>query len=1376
MKINKGLNLDGYAANKENGAFEHAVNVIHNDDYSSVTTNYAFKELSKILESDDYKVVGKLELNDRILIFAVRTTLALCSLYEYNIATDEVTTIFKTSVFKWSVNNPLSIEYLYNNNNELIVLWCNGIDDNSDRVMMLNVDNLPDVISSIGEVTDIRPFYVFNDFKYIIPTLSTSDGGTLKTGSYFISTRYRLPDGSTTNWNPISKSIQIGTKPDETNDISIKVNLTELDSFYNLDIALISYIDNIYNATLIENINISGANLTYYITSESSVIIDYEAILVNTAIYNKAASMKIANNRLRLGGISTFDEELNYQKYANDVVVGYKVANAGTVGGPAFDFGEIYAFYIHFVMKHTGTITKGYHIPGREHLNSIAGFTESAICRDINSPNYDHNFISRTFYKHANEHISKLDLKVDTKDSNSLFKIQIFIDGSPDIQYQRIFNDYDAFLSYTADTVNAISFANFVIGFSENYIDIYHQLSTELYNGITIKVFVGNDFIEVTDELKNLKNDEYHMHGSGSYPTIPLQYWENANEVYPNDKQVYFPTGNVRHHRFPSISAVFANNTIVDNVNSYKLYPDFKNIYIPPHIADKIDGFIISYAKRDNHNRTNYGFASVNAISQFGTTNGIFGSVYVYNNVVNNESAFDRNTNPEFAIDNMLALVNLEIASYKYNPKLTHIKNVGYYKGLYRRNDPNIGFYESGVEDTGDHFLAISRSNMLLNIKAAPETFELNDCKLIDIKTVTEVNTNIGAKDVYNEIGGMPFLVVAPDVNYSHVTDEALPAKASDIRIGNEQSYNIDYDYREPIVQMMKQNHNVYQLSDNIKHISGYYQKINASGVYNISGYVRGDSHLGVSTIHNIAPTLSTSKAFNLTARELWLTMIGEYSTEKANRYEQVWDDNEFKHYTFYYVWNIFDIKLPYSSIIDNYYHYYKNGDDLSNIRWGDVYYTDLFSDLRYKLNHSVNKQNEITTSDILLELSNFEKNMPRAIVHSDVINDLGNNVNAIKTFRPNSIYVMPSEYNEIIGMFGSGTILYIQQRSCLHISKVKDVIKADGIETYLGTGDLFDRLPQEVISTKGDYINCNSIAHIYYTPRGYIIVDLYKRKIYAVGNEAAQAITDGANAQWFDRELNYNTAITKANNPYNNKGCLIGFDAFRNSIYLTIKGTELTYKTLAFSLDNNQWLSMFTFTPIVYLNHTSGLFSMAYTYIYKHNDITNKILTYYRNSEVDSNKAIHSSIIDILFLTNKETSKIYETILLDTNIKTIDNVDIYDKSVDAIMIYNDSQCTGEIDISGYHGDNDWYDVDIRNIDHRWVFNNLRDAVLNSKLAFLNNNKEVNVANVNFDLKDWYEKSEIISNYIVIRLRVNNTLNNKVVINSVSVSARSINN
>jgi hypothetical protein len=81
--------------------------------------------------------------------------------------------------------------------------------------------------------------------------------------------------------------------------------------------------------------------------------------------------------------------------------------------------------------------------------------------------------------------------------------------------------------------------------------------------------------------------------------TYNMGYWENENETYPAGFGI---NGNVRHHKFPDASNALYRH--YNNNNMVQLGVQFGNIQVPSGLQDKVLGYKIYYAKRDDNNRT----------------------------------------------------------------------------------------------------------------------------------------------------------------------------------------------------------------------------------------------------------------------------------------------------------------------------------------------------------------------------------------------------------------------------------------------------------------------------------------------------------------------------------------------------------------------------------------------------------------------------------------------------------------------------------------------------------------------------------------------------------------------------------------------------
>ena len=152
-------------------------------------------------------------------------------------------------------------------------------------------------------------------------------------------------------------------------------------------------------------------------------------------------------------------------------------------------------------------------------------------------------------------------------------------------------------------------------------------LDSSIYNNITLTTNVFSDLaftstLTLTQSGNTGQSDVgetspslilgFKMYQTESIPddTYKMGYWENENEFYPNDNNTWgdptttggLATKNVRHHKFPdSTNSLYRH---FQNEEMVQLGVRFENIVVPQELKDKVLGYKIFYAKRDDANKT----------------------------------------------------------------------------------------------------------------------------------------------------------------------------------------------------------------------------------------------------------------------------------------------------------------------------------------------------------------------------------------------------------------------------------------------------------------------------------------------------------------------------------------------------------------------------------------------------------------------------------------------------------------------------------------------------------------------------------------------------------------------------------------------------
>lgn len=432
------------------------------------------------------------------------------------------------------------------------------------------------------------------------------------------------------------------------------------------------------------------------------------------------------------------------------------------------------------------------------------------------------------------------------------------------------------------------------------------------------------------------------------------------------------------------------------------------------------------------------------------------------------------------------------------------------------------------------------------------------------------------------------------------------------------------------------------------------------------------------------------------------------------------------------------------------------------------------------------------------------------------------------RTFLVNDKYEMHKTKGEIWGLCSVNRTLCINQKYSFYIAKLKDTLSTPGgVDAYLGEGDIFDREPNEILSTNEGYAGCQSQFARFVYPGGYGFCDKQQGKIFIFNGEQLSEISAIGLRDYFSTNL---TTIDEIDNPFTLFGLTATYDDINKRIIFSKKNIVLassltwqgeynpnttyvvndvmvadgivyyytpgainvlpsslytiTYLTLSYHIINECWVSWHDYAPNFLFYNRNGVYSvlngltLAATLrtIFKHN-ITTKKGAFYNNEYHP-----YCAYIDVIFNEAPTIAKLYEAITWQTDV-IHNEVNKWNDTFTHIMIYNDTQCS---DIIELNADGEWFDAMTgRTIHDSWYFNNFRDCTLdNTKKQLSNNNVNITFSNnsviggdllplnpthpdvvatptlqnVNKLMKEYFDLSNIISKFAVVRLIYDNRL------------------
>lgn len=338
-------------------------------------------------------IIGNISIGNTVIVFSCNGVNSIIG----KVVDSIYTIILSEPLLNFSLHYPILGVATYNHKGEIIISFTD--DYNSPKV--LNIDDLPfpsglDGSNHLVEDGEFTLCEVFPDVKNpSIKTIIVSDsGGSLKSGIYNIAIAYVFDDDSSTSWQDISNPIvvtqdsatSVGLQPDQydgcdsglSTSKSIIVDLYNLDiNFSRLKVALISKINGV--------ISVYETDTLYYTLSTKTVVISGTSLLntlsirevfTNNAIYLKARAIALVNNELQLANLVGLPK-LDYQHYANNITVQWyrdDYVSLDSIKGSykdssilftkkQFKSGEVYNLYIGLRLKKGGYYGV-YHIPG----------------------------------------------------------------------------------------------------------------------------------------------------------------------------------------------------------------------------------------------------------------------------------------------------------------------------------------------------------------------------------------------------------------------------------------------------------------------------------------------------------------------------------------------------------------------------------------------------------------------------------------------------------------------------------------------------------------------------------------------------------------------------------------------------------------------------------------------------------------------------------------------------------------------------------------------------------------------------------------------------------------------------------------------------
>jgi hypothetical protein len=1249
--------------------------------------------------------------------------------------------------------NSIEGTYYYNNLNELIIAWWDGVYDTSNVPRVLNLDCLP------FKLNVDKTFVNSNDVQLlsISPNLTLADyellninntGGKLKTGAYFITYSIQYDDDSLGGFQNLSPAIFIskpisdvynnfnGDEGDIETTKAITIRITNLSNYIKkITLGVIKKINGIYTAITIPDIPVSGGTVDYTYTGFVEFDSSLDEILIPRASIIRAQAGTQLENRLYLGNIHQPNFP-NIQQYVNGIQVKWVAEN------------------------------------------DIALSEKNDSLKDMTFIFKQRNFKSNEVY--ALYFIGYL----PTGES-----IAFNIPGAAPIEVSFVDEEDNVFVTQENALLSSIL--------------PQHPTSITVQEGISIA-----------------PNARVHELFNTAAISGKMGYWENQNEFYEDidcsDIRNEFDTvvgtlrnAKVRHHKMPNIKLLKDTNTdwvTGTNLNALQ---------------------IIRLQPTNNAFPINWGVISSNTPSDFGSLSGPQNNIFTFNKDCNIRIEFgldvDVSVAASFSITHISGVAETNLIVFDYpTGTVSNTNATPRYAGARIKKGDSIRFSFNGGatwNPTNSYFELWDWSFERYNAES-----KILGIKLENIKIPTALRNKFVKFELgYAERTEDNATIVSATAMKGVENLRMYPPDIFTFRKENNYDYlesQVAYEVEEGVADLSNElSRSFIRKTEDSQYIPGFSITAVENNFYNeefiysrlntvlpdIVGYDMED-------IWNIVDLkkYKTSVYFNFKDQKIVNT--GVYFANNLVTTPGIYNGDTFINLYGWYAITRTDPSVDLS--FGNNFWIVPRANDISTVRYMTVSYvmpiestvnTGYMNHLeaaKYALNthhmvdfvnapapflgdkeakffqtdnvwsyntdyHSILNFKDVLHFDCGSCHSDLQNRFPYRIYRSAVFNKDSNNLNW-RSINTGDYFELTKNKGVIWVLRTMNRSLMINTRYSFFVAGPKDKLATDTLDAYLSVGDIFDRPPEEVLSVDQGYGGCQSKWAAFVCKAGYIFPDMQQGKIFLY-NGKLQEMTDAKMRNYFRDEMKRTYLINgmEIDDPFKAQGLVGAWDEKHNRILFGKRtrdgdGEESdSVFMFSFSFINNAWVSEHDYiSSLLYFNR-NGLFSVDNGYIgtvgkiYQHN--ANNLCTYYEG-------IVKTAFADIAIVENMN-NKIWHNITWSSYSEkngALDNT----KTVSAIMVYNDHQCSPLTIISklttlGFNN------INTRNDIQYWNFNQLDDIVQNQNSLFMSATGATNVGNLNAN-KVWFKKSEFRSKMLIVRFSIDNTDQRKVTLIDVS--------
>ncbi len=878
--------------------------------------------------------------------------------------------------------------------------------------------------------------------------------------------------------------------------------------------------------------------------------------------------------------------------------------------------------------------------------------------------------------------------------------------------------------------------------------------------------------------------------GPGNIVLGTMGYWANENETYPNDPsfngKLLDPTGvdltpiagvpqKVRHHKFPTFKYTrnkHGNDPYFGANHLDRLTIDVANVKFPANLNGKISAWRICYAKRDLANATVLGMGGVfffgmgenppyqlKPLAANGTTRQASGghpgqdsnAIIIAQQGIEALTATMTSDGAQFvrfhAFNLMVDKPSIAPTYLRSEWKIMYTSQPGP-TGFNANNDPRI-VKSNSIQEFRKWMLYDPRIINKLITNGDPYRFR--NVSFVQYLASGAIVQNSGF--TINNICGEECLLLKHNVAGLTPLDKTMnlmPSHTDQNWVGGDQT-----SQGVMISTLCTLKTDIYISFDAQNLVAtDVVKELDPTSVTTITGVLGiggGDNWLGLNSTHLQGPVgdLDESgttgqelqgvgtKGVHMFAGECPKNLNYRYS-DVANPQSQFYDQSPLR---------------PKIATVDYATLYLGN----MNLRKTPV----------YLYNPDYNKLNDLGNNmEAFDHTIDTETEFPTTVARS-IANLPESNVVNWKTFLISDRYTMPRNKGVIENLQGVGNQrLFIHHTDSLYITKDRTTLQGNIADVTLGSGDIFEVTPFEVLSSDQGYAGTQHKFACLSSKVGYIFPDASQGKIFIHDGEKLEEISKQGMRQFWRDHLNKDLP----DNPFYGNGISVAYDETYNRVVFALidkRATSTTPRviTATYSPQLEAWASFHDYEAnYVYSTRSNRTFSIetlnpgGASRIFQHN--VGPYGRYYQ----DLPAVPYPMIIELLYNDAGYVTKYFKAIDWISHVLNQSNAEIQLETFDFITARSSTKGTGRIPVIQYTELVDAHVANTRFTEKSWGFNQFRNQVKQNPgvpiLLPFSGDFALNPAAIDPN-KDWYEQGRLVDTYLAVRLEYMNKNNNK---------------